>query len=341
MQRTPFHLRARSVGMPSFFQAPVGRVEEVQPGMIVVAGAPIDQGTIMSKPGARLGPRAIREASIFPRSIWEANQDHTSINIDTLEAIRLRSPPNILDIGDFAIDPADIQASRQAISDGVEAIVSRGGIPLVLGGDHYVPFPCIEGVSRGMLSRGSARIGYIHIDSHPDLRDCYGAIGGQHNHSSSARRIAESGLVNPPNMAWLGLNGGVLNPETFGFARKHKFKMISTRGIRERGFASAVREAMDVAQAGTDLVYVSVDIDVCNSADAPGTGSPVFTGLTGAEFIALLREIGAYSTVAAIDLCEVSPALDPSGATADLAVEGMLALLGRRLFEEVTLPGDL
>src|SRR4051794_17017911 len=109
MPRPPFHLRARSVGTPSFFQARVGEIDDVQPGIIVVAGAPIDQGTIMSKPGSRLGPRAIREASIFLRSIWEANADHTSIDIDTLEATRLRTPPNILDVGDFPIDPADIQ----------------------------------------------------------------------------------------------------------------------------------------------------------------------------------------------------------------------------------------
>jgi len=142
-------------------------------------------------------------------------------------------------------------------------------------------------------------------------------------------------------MAWLGLNGGVLNPETLRFARMHNLKMISTRSIREQGFANAVRQAMEVAQDGTDLVYVSVDIDVCNSADAPGTGSPVFTGLTAAELIGLLSAIGTYSSVAAIDLCEVSPALDPSGSTADLAVEGILALLGQRLFEKVALPERL
>lgn len=339
MSRTPFHLRARSVGTPSFFQAPVGEVDDIRPGMIVVAGAPIDQGIIMSKPGARLGPRAIREASVFPRSIWEANPDRTSIDVDTLEATRLKTPVNLLDIGDFAIDPASIQESRKAIADGVSEIVARGGMPVVLGGDHYVPFPCIEGVARGLAARsGAARIGYIHVDSHTDLRDRYGEVGGQHNHSSSTRRIAESGLVDPANMAWLGLNGGIFNPETFAFARRNNLKTISVAAIRREGAAAAVRQAMEVAGAGTDLVYVSVDIDVCNSADAPGTGSPVFTGLTAAEFLELLGEIGKYPVVSGIDLCEVSPALDPSGATADLAVEGILALLHRHLFEKASLP---
>jgi agmatinase len=314
-------------------------VEDVKPGMVVVAGAPIDQGIIMSKPGARLGPRAIREASVFPRSIWEANPDRTSIDVDTLEATRLRAPVNILDVGDFAVDPADIQQSRRAIAAGVAEIVSRGGLPVVLGGDHYVPFPCVEGFARGLVARKSgARIGYIHVDSHTDLRDRYGDVGGQHNHSSSARRIAESGLVQPRNMAWIGLNGGIFNPETFAFAKRNGLKTISVNAFRAAGVVEAVRQAMQVATDGTDTVYVSVDIDVCNNADAPGTGSPVFTGLTAAEFLALLNEIGGYAEIGAIDLCEVSPPLDPSGATADLAAEGILALLRRHLFETTSLP---
>jgi arginase family enzyme len=339
MPRTPFHLRARSVGTPSFFQAPIGDIEDVRSGMIVFAGAPIDQGIIMSKPGARFGPRAIREASTFSRSIWEANPDHTSIDIDTLEATRLRTPLDILDVGDFAVDPADIQESRKAVAVGVAEIVSRGGIPVVLGGDHYVAFPCVEGFARGLLARtGSAKIGYVHVDSHTDLRDRYGDIGGQHNHSSATRRIAESRLIDPGNMVWLGLNGGIFNPETFVFAKQNNLKTISAKAIRTQGIGEVVRQAMEVANAGTDVVYVSVDIDVCNSADASGTGSSVFTGLTAAEFLALLSEIGSYATVAAIDMCEVSPPLDPSGTTADLAVEGILALLRRHLFEKARLP---
>jgi agmatinase len=334
-----FTLRARSVGLPSFFQAPVGDIGDIIPGMIVVAGAPIDQGIIMSKPGARLGPRAIREASIFPRSIWEANPDRTAIDIDSLDAMRLKTPVNMLDVGDFPIDPADIMRSSAAIAFGVEAIVSRGGMPVVLGGDHYVPFPCVEGFVRGLAARKSdVRVGYVHVDSHTDLRDRYGDIGGQHNHSSAVRRITEIGAVSPRNMSWLGLNGSVFNPETYAFAKRNALKMLSVKMIRERGVQEAVREAMAVAADGTEAVYVSVDIDVCNSADAPGTGSPVFTGLTAAEFLELLDAIGAYNIVGAIDLCEVSPPLDPSGATADLAVSALLSLLKGRLFESVTLP---
>jgi arginase family enzyme len=339
MLASSFTLRARSVGIPSFFQAPVGEVDEVRPGMVVVAGAPIDQGIIMSKPGARLGPRAIREASVFPRSIWEANPDHTAIDIDTLKAIRLKTPVNILDVGDFAIDPADIMRSSGAIAAGVEAIVRQGGVSVVLGGDHYVPFPCVQGFERGLAERKSnVRIGYIHVDSHPDLRDSYGDIGGRHNQSSAVRRIAEIGAISPHNMAWLGLNGTIFNPETYAFAKRNGLKTLSVKMIRERGVGDAVKQAMEVAADGTDAVYVSVDIDACNSADAPGTGSPVFAGLTAEEFLELLDAIGGYETVGALDLCEVSPPLDPSGATADLAVSGLLALLKRHLFESVDLP---
>jgi arginase family enzyme len=339
MVRNSLTLRARSVGIPTFFQAPVAELEDTSPGMVVVAGAPIDQGIIMSKPGARLGPRAIREASIFSRAIWESNPDNTAIDIDTLEATRMKQPVNMIDVGDFAVDPSDIMRSSKAIESGVEAIVKRGGIPVVLGGDHYVPFPSVKGFARGLAERNSnPRIGYIHVDSHPDFRDRYGDVGGHHNHSSSVRRITEIGAVAPQNMAWLGLNGTIFNPETYVFAKRNNLKTLSVKRIRALGIGDAVREAMEVAADGTDAVYVSVDIDVCNSADAPGTGSPVFTGLTAAEFLELLDAIGGYDMVAGMDLCEVSPPLDPSGATADLAVSGLLALLKRHLFETVELP---
>lgn len=336
---SPFFLRARSVGIPTFFQAVAGEIEDVQPGTLAVAGAPIDQGIIMSKSGARLGPRAIREASVFSRSIWEANPDHTSIDIDTHEATRLRTPVPMLDVGDFVIDPADISRSGEAITSGVAGIVRRGGIPVVLGGDHYVPYPCVRGFVQGMSERTqNVRVGYIHVDSHPDIRDRYGDVGGQHNHSSSVRRISELEAVSTRNMAWLGLNGGIFNPETYVFAKRNNLKTISAKAIRKIGVAEAVRQAMAVAADGVDAVYVSVDIDVCNSADASGTGSPVFTGLTAGEFLELLTALGSYTEIAAVDLCEVSPPLDPSGATADLAAEGLLALLYRHLFERTELP---
>ena len=77
----------------------------------------------------------------------------TTVDVDTHVALRLRDDPKIVDIGDFDIDPTDIMKTTRAVVDGVAGIVKRGGFPVVLGGDHYIAYPCFEGFVKGMLER--------------------------------------------------------------------------------------------------------------------------------------------------------------------------------------------
>jgi arginase family enzyme len=117
--------------------------------------------------------------------------------------------------------------------------------------------------------------------------------------------------------------------------------MLTARMIRERGAREMVREAMDTVAAETDAVYVSIDIDVVNGGEAPGTGASVFTGILAREFLEIMEVLAGYDVIKAVDLCEVSPPLDTPGVrTADLAVSGLLTLLERKVFERVTLDSD-
>jgi agmatinase len=326
------------VGIPSFFQAPVIAPAEVRPGMTVVAGVPIDQGIVLAKPGSRFGPRAIREASSFPRAVFAANEDHVAVDVDTGVALRLKDRPGLVDVGDFDIDPTDVMKTTDGVIRGVAEIVRRGGFPVVLGGDHYVAYPSFEGFVRGMMERQeSPRLGYLHIDTHPDFRDEYGPVGGKYNHSTAARRVSENRTIAYDNMAWVGLNGPVMDAGVHRMFRRHRLLMLTARVIRERGPREVVREAMARVASGTDAVYVTIDIDVVNGAEARGTGAPVFAGILAREFLELMEALSEHDIIKAIDLCEVSPPLDPSGATADLAVAGLLTILERRLFDRVDL----
>jgi agmatinase len=331
-------VRGGYVGIPSFFQAPVIEPTGITDGMTVVAGVPIDQGIVFSKPGARFGPRAIREASTVPRAIFAANEDHTAVDIDTDEGLRLRDRLNLADIGDFDIDPTDVLRTTEAVVEGVAGIVERGGLPVVLGGDHYIAYPCFEGFVRGLLRRKSnPRVGYLHIDTHTDFRDTYGPVGGKYNHSTAARRVSENRAISYRNMAWIGLNGRVIPPDQYRLRKTHHLKMLSARAIRERGAREVVREAMEAVASETDAVYVTIDIDVVKNSDARGTGAPVFGGIEAPEFLEIMEHLSVFDVIKAIDLCEVSPPLDPSEATADLAVAGLLSILERRLFDRVDL----
>jgi arginase family enzyme len=304
----------------------------------VIAGVPIDQGIkgiITAKPGTRFGPRAIREASLAPRGVLAANVEHTWVDVDTGLALRLKDRLDLVDVGDFDIDPTDIMKTTAAVVTGVEAIVKRGGLPVVLGGDHYIAYPCFEGFVRGMSERKeSLRVGYLHIDTHSDFRFEYGPLG-RYNHATSARRVSENRAASYRTMAWLGLNGSVLDAEMYRTFKRERLKMVTAKMIREQGAGAAVRQVMDRVADGVDAVYVTIDIDVVNGSEARGTGAPVFCGIEARTFLEMMEALSRFDIIRAIDLCEVAPGLDPAGTTADLAVAGLLALLERRLFDRV------
>jgi len=329
-------IQANYAGIPTFFQAPMAEIEQVQDGTIAVAGCPIDQGIMITKPGARHGPRAIRVASTMYRSFYAAAHEGVIIDIDKGYGSRMRSDLKIVDVGDFDINPMDIMQTTQATITGVEEIVKRGGFPVVLGGDHYIAYPGFEGFVRGMQERKPGlRVGYLHIDTHPDFRDQYGPAGGRYSHGTAARRISENPAVSNKNMSWLGINGSVIDLEAFRVARERRLKMLTVRMMRERGIKEAIEEAMEAAASSVDAVYLTIDIDVVSASEAPGTGAPVFTGLTALEFLEMMDLLSQYDIIKAVDLCEVSPPLDQAGVTADLACTALLTLLDKRMFERV------
>jgi agmatinase len=329
------------VGIPTFFQCPVVGEEGIKEGSAVVTGVPIDQGIVFGKPGTRFGPRAIREASTLSRAFFAASPEDTQVDVDTHVALRVKGVPNLVDLGDLDIDPTDIKRTTDSVIRGVAGIVKRGGMPVVLGGDHYIAYPSFEGVVLGMAERKpNPRLGYLHIDTHSDFRDEY-VGGGRYNHGTAARRVSENRAVSYSNMAWLGLNGPVLDAGSYRLYRRHRLKMLTARMIRERGVRDVVREGMEAVASHTDGVYVSIDIDVVNVSEAPGTGAAVFTGIQAREFLEIMEILGTYDVIKAVDLCEVSPPLDAPGIkTADLAVTGLLALLERRIFDRVRLEED-
>ena len=102
--------------------------------------------------------------------------EHTWVDVDTGVALRLKDRLDLVDVGDFDIDPTDIMKTTWSVVAGVEGIVKRGGLPVVLGGDHYIAYPCFEGFVRGMSERKeNLRVGYLHVDTHSDFRFEYGS----------------------------------------------------------------------------------------------------------------------------------------------------------------------
>src|SRR4029453_10008281 len=152
-------------------------------------------------------------------------------------------------------------------------------------------------------------------------------------------RVSENRAASYRNMAWLGLNGSVLDAEMYRTFKRERLKMVTAKMIREQGAVAAVRQVMDTVANGVDAVYLTVDIDGVNGGEARGTGAPVFNGIEARTFLEMMEVLSTYDIIRSIDLCEVAPELAPAGRTADLAVAGLLHPLDRRLCGRVDLGG--
>jgi agmatinase len=322
-------------GLVSFFRAPGISFDQIQEGMAVVTGVPIDNGIPTGRTGTRYGPRAIRQSSLHSAG-YGGSPENVRYDLDTDVGLRPKENPQIADVGDLNIYPTDLMKTTASTIEGVTEISKRGGFPVVLGGDHYIAYPSFEGFAQGMAERKSnLRLGYIHIDSHTDFGDG-NAIGGRFTHGTCVRRISENtSVISLKNMAWVGINPPMLTVDQYRLYREHNLKMLTSLHIREMGIEQAMKQAMEVAADGVDAVYVSVDIDVVDASHSPGTGAPEFEGISGKDFLQVMDMLSEYEALGAIDLCEVAPNWDDSGRTVLLATRGLINTLSPRLFDKV------
>jgi arginase family enzyme len=211
-------------------------------------------------------------------------------------------------------------------------------LTITLGGDHFVAYPSFEGVIRAWRDRKPGlKVGYLHIDSHTDFADNH-HFHGRYNHGTAARRISE--IPEVTRMAWFGINIAS-SPSQYRIMEERKFLVHTSFYSRRVGVAASLRDLLGYVRDGVDILYVSIDIDVVDAAFAPGTGFAIFEGLSGREFLEAMRVLAEVDELVGLDVCEVDPEIDPSGRTAVLAANSVMAIIGKRVFESaLSIPLD-
>ena len=278
---------------------------------VAVLGAPFDGGT-QWRPGARFGPRAIREASTLFAFGHGGAYDHED------DIIYLRPEHGrIADIGDADIIHTDTEASHANIETAVRAILAAGALPVVLGGDHSINIPCLRAFA------GEAPVHVVQIDAHLDFVD--ERHGVRHGHGNPMRRAAEQGHVT--GLTQLGIrNVSSTAREGYEDARRRGSDILSVRQVRRLG-----TEAVLSRIPGGARYYLTIDIDAFDPSIAPGTGTPSHGGFSYYEVLELLAGLAKRGAIIGVDLVEAAPAYDPSGITAILAAQLLLNLIGRIL----------
>lgn len=329
-QRETVHWYA---GPSTFYRAPACAPGEAPPGSVAVLGVPLDSWTL-GRNGQRYAPRAIREASLYLAGYYGLQPEPVGY-VDVRDGTVWTVPeqPRLFDCGDVRIHQGDVHAQIEAIASPVAEIVARGATPVVLGGDHFIPYPSFLGYVRGLRkAKPDAKVGFLTIDGHFDFWDEFKDMG-RLNHGTFARRVSEQDAVG--NMVWWGLNGSnILEPEQLKICRERGFSAYTVASIRRRGVLATIEEALETAADGADSVYVTFDIDVTDGASAPGTHSIVMDGLSPGEVLAALEAVGRFEKVGAFDVCEMIPQYDVGGGrTARYAAQAILTVIGHQVLD--------
>ena len=275
-----------------------------------ILGVPYDEGC-SNKPGTRFGPRSIRQASML--YAYEGAEDRY-YDADRRKWI-LRNK-QIVDAGDVNIEPLCREMNFASITAAVKAILDKGVVPVVLGGDHSVTYPVVKAFS-------GRKIHYVHFDTHID---CDRVFESEYTHGSPVARILEDNLVE--SITLLGIRGLTNSGHDMEWIQEQGAKIVTSRELK-----MATLESLAGIFAEGDY-YISVDIDVFDPAVAPGTGTPEPGGLFFPEFSDLIHLVSRRGNILGFDVMEVNPQVDsPGEITSHLASRCVIELLSSALDE--------
>jgi guanidinopropionase len=292
----------RYAEIATFMRAPLARnLADVDIGLI---GVPTDLG-VTNRPGARHGPREIRNSSSLMRSF------NLALGVNPYELCR------IADLGDVRLSHRyDLEKQVEEIEAFYRKVHAAGVRPVSAGGDHSITYPIFKAIA------ADAPIGMVHIDAHTDTWGEF--FGSKFTHGAPFRLAVEDGLLDPKRTIQIGIRGGQNYMDGIEFSQSHGMRVVFIEEFAELGVARIIEEARRVV--GDGPTYISFDVDGLDPVYAPGTGTPEIGGITTLEAQRLLRGLRGLNLIGG-DVVEVSPPYDPSGNTALVGATMMFEIL--------------
>ena len=267
-------------------------------------GIPMDIGT-SNRPGARLGPRQIRDESRMLRPFNMATAAAPFSNMQ------------VADIGDVPINTFNLKKSVDIITDFYDEVLSHDTIPLTLGGDHTLTWPIL----RAMRNKFGP-VALVHVDAHADVND--EMFGEKIAHGCPFRRAWEDNCLINNKVYQIGLRGTGYGPDDFDWARQQDWTVIPAEECWYKSLAPLMADIR--SKIGNSPVYLSFDIDSLDPAYAPGTGTVEVGGLTSTQALEIIRGMAGLNVIGG-DLVEVSPPYDPTGNTALIGANFLYEML--------------
>ena len=259
---------------------------------IAILGVPFDEKSSYLR-GAAGGPGAVRAVST-----GKCYCGWTELGVN------LEEDTVMVDVGDVDTS-GDMDKSFALTEKAVAAILDKGAVPIVLGGDHSITYPVLKAFARRFKP-----LDVLHFDAHPDLYD--DLYGDRLSHACPFARILEDGLA--ASVVQVGLRA--VTAAHRARALKHGVRMIEMKDILE-----------PLHLRFANPVYISFDMDALDPAFAPGVSHHEPGGLSTRQAVQIIQAL--KGTVVGLDIVELNPARDPSGITAAAAFKIFKETAGR------------
>lgn len=253
---------------------------------VVVLGVPLDMAT-SGRPGARLGPDAIRRASV--NLAWEGKKFPWDFNVF--------DKTKVIDSGDLVFDCGDAEDFTYRLEAATSEILKSGKTMLALGGDHFITLPILRA-----YAKHHGEMALIHFDAHTDTY----ANGSSYDHGTMFYHAPKEGLISAKHSVQIGIRTEY-NYDDHGF---NVINAMQANDLSPEEIVKQIRETV-----GDKPVYITFDIDCLDPAFAPGTGTPVCGGLNSDKVLKIIRGLAGVNVVG-MDVVEVSPPYDQSELTA-------------------------
>jgi agmatinase len=263
---------------------------------VAIVGIPFDTAASF-RPGQRFGPSAVRDISVLLRP---SNQFH---GINAFERIR------VIDCGDVAAIPGDIQSTYAAIEACYADHAKHGTVPIGIGGDHSITLGELRGIHKVL-----GPVALVQLDAHCDTWDNYWGL--RYTHGTPFRRAVEEGLLNVEHSIQVGMRGTEYAPGDLDESRRLGFEVMTTPEMLKRKPAEVAKVIKE--RVGDVPVFLTFDVDFFDPAYAPGTGTPEVGGPTSAVGLEIVQHLTGLHFVG-FDTVEVLPAFDNAQVTALLA----------------------
>jgi len=298
---------------------------------VTFIGVPLDLGA--GRRGVDMGPSAFRVAGI-------------------LEKVRCLGY-EVEDMGDLPVKIPETQAPGdprmkylkeikdvcEHLRDRVEAVVAKGRVPVVLGGDHSIAMGTLAGLSRHYRARRE-KVGLIWFDAHADANTAETSPSGNIHGMPLAVALGLgapslvnlagfSPMVDGSRAALVGIRD--VDPAERPNVKASGIGAFTMRDIDERGMRAVMEEAIKRTTSGTAGIHVSFDLDGMDPDYAPGVGTPSPGGFSYREAHLAMEMLADTGKVLSAELVEVNPILDQRNGTAVLGVGLLTSLLGKKI----------